>query len=62
MPNNTIPDWKKAAIATMSKKYGDRSLGRKLDLNYKTVRKYRKMAEEEGVIEMDDGFDLEVVA
>lgn len=46
----------------MSKKYGDRSLGRKLDLNYKTVRKYRKMAEEEGVIEMDDGFDLEVVA
>lgn len=61
MPNNPIPDWKKAAIVCMSAKYGDGSLARKLDISKPTVRKYRKMAEEDGTLEMS-GIDLEAKA
>lgn len=59
MSNNSIPDWKKAAVVGMSQKYGDRAIGRRLDINYKTARKYRKQAEKDGKVEMD-GINMEV--
>lgn len=55
----SIPDWKKATIVALSPKYGYRSLGRELDIDYKTVRRYQKKAESDGVIEMD-GINLKV--
>lgn len=60
MPNNPIPDWKKAAIVGMSVKYGDTAIGKRLGLNKKTVKKYREKAEEDGMLQME-GANLEVV-
>lgn len=57
MANRPIPDWKKAAIVGMSAKYGYRSIAKELDINWKTVRKYKQKAEEAGRLEMD-GRDL----
>lgn len=58
---NSIPDWKKAAIVALSAKYGYRAIGSRLDIDWKTARKYQKKAEESGVLEME-GVDLKVKA
>lgn len=58
MSNNSIPDWKKAAVVGMSPKYGDRAIGRRLDINHKTAKKYRQEAEESGELEME-GINME---
>lgn len=58
MANKAIPDWKKAVIVAASDKYGYRALGRKLGINFKTVRKYKKLAEDEGELQMT-GINLE---
>lgn len=60
MPNRTIPDKKKAAIVALSSKYGSNSLSNKLDVSINTVKKYRRLAEEDGFIEMD-GTNLETI-
>lgn len=57
MPNNTIPDEKKAAIVALSSKYGNNAISSKLGISVNTVRKYKQLAEENGTIEME-GADL----
>lgn len=59
MPNNTIPDWKKATIVAMYQKYGYRSIANRLGIDLKTARSYQKRLEEEGSIEMDSGINME---
>lgn len=60
MPNNSIPDEKKAAICALSSKYGYRAIASRLDLNYKTVKRYVEEVEESGSLEMDSEIDLEI--
>lgn len=60
MPNNSIPDWKKAAIVILSRKYGYRAIGKKLDIDYKTARRYHKKLQSEGELQME-GNNLELV-
>jgi transposase-like protein len=57
MPNNSIPDWKKAAIVAMRSKYGYNAIARKLDLHRNTVKRYSDM---DGVIETS-GINMEKV-
>ena len=60
MPNNSIPDHKKAAIVALSKKYGYRALESRLEVSQNTVKKYKEEAEENGGLEMD-GIDLQLI-
>lgn len=57
--SNSIPDWKKAAAIALYRKYGYRAIANRLDVDYKTIRRYVEMAEESNGIEMD-GTNLEV--
>jgi len=61
MPNNTIPDWKKAAIVAMSDIYGYRAIATRMDVSAKTVKKYVELAEHDEPISMS-GKNMEVTA
>jgi len=55
MPNNTIPDSKKAAIVIMSQLYGDRAIANRLDIGRQTVKKYREEYSRDEELQMENG-------
>lgn len=59
MANNSIPDWKKAAILALHSKYGYRAIGKRLDIHRNTVKDYIKEADETGELEAS-GINMEV--
>lgn len=58
MANNSIPDWKKAAILALHCKYGYRAIAGKLEIHPNTVKNYIKEEEETGVLETS-GINME---
>lgn len=61
MPNNTIEDWKKAAIVALYQKYGYHAIANRLGISKNTVRRYIEKSEEDRILNTS-GVNIEVRA